>query len=285
MVVLAGALAGCEKKQVFQVKGVLQEVQAEKKRVKIAHEEIPDYMAAMTMEFEVKDARELAGLQPGDNVAFRMIVTDTDGWIDQVRKLPAASNEVPSVITIGTNVFRRVRDVEPLNEGDAVPDYRFTNQLGRTVNLSQFRGQALALTFIFTRCPFPTYCPRMSMNFEEAARQLKARSGTLTNWHLFSVSFDPEFDTPAVLKAYAQRYHADPRHWSFVTGDLIEITALTEQVGLTFWKPDLNQPANISHNLRTLVVNAQGRVQKILAGNEWRAEELVDEMVKAAAAK
>lgn len=168
-----GTTANSTNPQVFQVKGVVVELGPEEKAVRIKHEEIPGYMAAMTMPFEVRDTNELAGLEAGDHVTFRMLVTDDDGWIDQVRKLPRpTTNTLPT-----TGQFRLVREVEPLNVGDELPEYRFTNQLGQAISTSQFRGQALAITFIFTRCPFPTFCPRTMSHFADAQRQLFANAG------------------------------------------------------------------------------------------------------------
>jgi protein SCO1/2 len=266
--------------QVFQVKGVVVELDADGQNVKIKHEEIPGYMGAMTMLFEARPTNELSGLVAGDKVSFRMSVTDTDGWIDQIKKL----NTAPATNTLPTTgPFRVVRDVEPLNVGDLMPDYRFTNQLGQAVSLSQFRGQAMAITFIFTRCPFPTFCPLMSRNFEEVQKKLLAQPNAPTNWHLLTITFDPEYDTPPRLKGYAKQYNADPAHWSFLTGALIDVTAIAEQCGLLFWRE--GDGWNISHNLRTAVVDANGRVQKILPENKWTSEELAAEILKAALAK
>jgi protein SCO1/2 len=264
--------------QIYQVKGVVKEVFAEKKKVKIAHEEIPHYMEAMTMLFDVRDAGELKGLQAGDSVSFRMLVTDDDGWIDQLKKLESPrtplSSEPPP--------FRRVRDVEPLAVGDKLPDYTFTNALGRVVRLSEFRGRALGFTFIFTRCPFPTFCPRLSSNFAEAAQKLTTLSGGPTNWHLLSITIDPDYDTPGRLQAYAARYKADPKYWDFLTAALIDITAIGEQFGLQFWRSSPNEPVN--HNVRTVVVDATGRIQWITPDNEWKPEVLVEQMIRAARA-
>jgi protein SCO1 len=265
--------------QIFQVKGVVVELLPAEKSVRIQHEEIPGYMDAMTMPFEVKDTNELAGLNAGDAVSFRMLVTENDGWIDQIKKLdgPKPVNTLPPNASI-----RIVRDVDPLNPGDLLPEYHFTNQLGQAVSLSQFQGQALAITFIFTRCPFPTFCPRMSNNFRAVQEALLKHPNAPTNWHLLTLTFDPEFDTPDKLKTYAATYGCDPQHWSFLTGALIDVTALGEQVGLMFWR---DPQTGISHNLRTVIIDAQGRVQKIITANTWTPEELVAEMIKAAAAK
>jgi len=279
----AGAPAGAATStktnlQIYQVKGVVKEVFVEKKKVKIAHEEIPNYMEAMTMLFDVRDAGELKDLQAGDLISFRMLVTDNDGWIDQLKKLETARTPLPSE----PPPFRRVREVEPLAVGDKLPDYTFTNAVGRVVHLSDFRGRALGFTFIFTRCPFPTFCPRLSSNFAEAAQKLTAMSGGPTNWHLLSITIDPDYDTPERLKAYAARYQADPQYWDFLTAALIDITAIGEQFGLQFWRSSPNEPVN--HNVRTVVVDATGRIQWITPDNEWKPEVLVEQMVRAARA-
>jgi protein SCO1/2 len=265
--------------QIYQVKGVIQELRPEKKKVRIAHEEIPNYMEAMTMMLDVRHTNELAGLQVGDTVSFRMLVTDDDGWIDQLKKIDGPRTPLPSEPA----TFRRVRDVEPLAVGDKLPDYAFTNTLGRALRLAEFQGRALAITFIFTRCPFPTFCPRLSSNFSEAAEKLKAMAGGPTNWHLLSITIDPEFDTPERLEAYAQRYKADPNHWDHLTGALIDITAISEQFGLQFWRANPNEPIN--HNVRTVVVDATGRIQWITPENEWKPDTLVEQMVRAARVK
>lgn len=294
-VLLAAGLMACDKKpakptalsvsgkseqQTFQVRGVIQEIKPGGKTAVIKHEEIPNYMPAMIMPLDVKDAKELAGLKPGDSITFRMIVTQDDGWIDQVQKVVGAKVSTNAVAPPDRS-FRRAPIVEPLNIGDVVPDYKFTNQLGKPISLAQHRGQALAITFIFTRCPFPLFCPRMNEHFLAVQNQLKAMPKGPANWQLLSISFDPENDTPAVLKQYAAQRAADPARWSFATGELFTLDGITEQLGLQFWRED----GTINHNLRTVVLDTKGRVHRIFAGNEWKPEELVAEMVKAAAVK
>ena len=266
--------------QVFAVRGVIKAVEPARKLVTIDHEKIPDYMDAMTMDFEVKNTNELAGLSAGDYVSFRMIVQPKDAWIDQITRL---TNSKP--VANAPDTFRRVRDVDRLNIGDPLPEYHFTNEMNQAVSFSDFKGQALGITFLFTRCPFPTFCPRMASNFDEALKKLKADTQALTNWHLLIITFDPAFDTPPVLKSYAKRYTYDPSHWNYLTGELIDITAIAEQFGLMFWRPDPNEVAGISHNLRTAVIDAQGRVQKVFTDNNWKVDDFVAEMTKAAQKK
>jgi protein SCO1/2 len=264
--------------QIFAVKGVVKELQPEDRTIVVKHEKIQDYMPAMTMPFEVKTTNELAGLKPGDEVSFRLLVTQKDGWVDQIAKTGSTNVAEPPPET-----FRRVRLVEPLNVGDVMPDYPFTNELGQAIHLADFKGQALAFTFMYTRCPLPNFCPRMSENFAETARKLAGLPDGPKKWHLLSISFDPEHDRPDVLKNYAKRYEPDTNHWDFATGALIDIDAITEQFGLMF--PREGGGFIFNHNLRTVVVDAQGKVQKVFTGNQWKADELVEEMVKAAAAK
>lgn len=261
--------------KVFQVKGVIVSVKPGEKTVNIKHEAIPDYMPGMTMPFDVKNTNELVGLAAGDAVTFRLTVTDTDGWIDQIAKVLTVTNPPnasPPVITL--------QNVGRLQVGDILPEYHLTNQLGQAISTSQFRGQALAITFLFTRCPFPTFCPRMSNNFEEAQRALLANSDGPKNWHLLTISFDPEFDRPEVLKTYAESHHYNPEHWTYATGSLADITTLGDQFGLIFQREN----GSISHNLRTIVLDASGKVQKVFEGNEWKSDALVAELTTAAKA-
>jgi protein SCO1/2 len=261
----------------FTVKGVLKKLEAGHPTVTIQHEEVPNYMPAMTMPFTVKDPKELQGLAVGDALTFQFHVTENASWIDEIRKTTAPATNSPSV----RPPVRLVRDVELLKVGDLRPDYRFTNELGQAVSLSDFNGKALALTFIFTRCPVPEFCPLMSRQFGAVQRQLLTLTNAPTNWHLLSISFDPHFDTPRVLKAYAQTYRQDARHWSFVTGAMIDIDAITEQFDL----PVVKQGENWEHKLRTVVIDAAGRIQRIFPGNQWTADELLSEIVKAAGEK
>jgi protein SCO1/2 len=268
--------------QIYQAKGVILEMKANE--VTIKHDAIPGYMDAMTMPFTVKDTNELAGLEPGMPVSFRVLVTKTEGWIDQIHRLATATNALPAQhgpaagIPPGASA-RLAREVEPLQVGALLPEYHFTNQLGQAFSTSQFKGQALAITFLFTRCPFPNFCPRMATEFSEAQQKLLALSSAPKNWHLLTISFDPENDKPEVLKRYAEAFKYDPARWTFATGDLVDITAIGEQFGLAFWH---DETGSLSHNLRTAVIDASGRVRKIFTGNQWTSDELVQAMVAGA---
>jgi len=158
--------------------------------------------------------------------------------------------------------------------------YAFTNQFGNAVTLADFRGQALAITFFFTRCPIPDYCPRLSKNFEEASTKLASMSDAPTNWHFISVTIDPKFDTPPVLAGYAKRYHADPKHWTFLTGPVDRIAELARESGVTF-EPDKGL---FNHNFRTLIIDPAGKLQMSFPVSGNISDGIVTELLKAASA-
>ncbi|MGD1083442.1 MAG: SCO family protein [Verrucomicrobiota bacterium] len=263
----------------YAVRGVIRALEPDGRTVVIQHEAVSNYMGAMTMPFEVRDAKELGGLRPGDLVSFHIMVTSHDGWIEKIVKLsnapPATGAPAPAPPAVQSLVTRALA---PLGEGDRLPDYHFTNELGQAVHLEAYRGQVIALTFFFTKCPFPTACPLLSEHFSSVQEKLPLLAGAPTRWRLLSITFDPANDTPAALLDYARRYHYDPARWSFLTGSLEEITELADQCGEEFQ----NDGHTISHSLRTVVVDAEGRVRWIMPGNAWSGDDLAREMVKAA---
>jgi protein SCO1 len=277
---LAAAVAACDKQsgpvsaneQTFTVKGVVKELEPDGKTAVIRHEAIPNYMAAMTMPFEVNDPNLLRGIQAGDEVQFHLVVTPRTAWIDSLTRL--RSNALDNAAPAG---FHFLPALPPLDEGDALPEYHFTNELGQAVNLSQFKGRVLAFTFFFTSCPYPDFCPRMTGNFAEAEKDLEARTNVPAAWQLLSITFDPTNDTPSRLRAYALAAHYEPGHWSFLTGEAGQIEGLSDQMGEQYWR----EGAALSHNLRTVVVDPRGRIRKIFAGNKWTVAQLVEEMLQA----
>ncbi len=257
--------------QTFLTQGVVKEIAADRRTVEIAHEAIPNYMAAMTMPFKVKAPAELAGLNSGDRIRFQLRVSDTESWIEGISKIGSVPVDAGKPAHVSA---------EPARPRHPLLDYPFTNELGQAVRLSDFRGQALAITFFFTRCPIPDYCPRLSKNFEEASQKLTAMAGGPTNWHFLSVTFDPEHDTPAVLKSYGERYQYDPKHWSFLTGPMDKIGELANGSGVKF------KPADgfITHNFRTLIIDAAGHLQMVFPMGGNLSDAIVGEILKAAAA-
>ena len=256
----------------FQVKGTIEEVQAENKRIVVRHEAISNYMDAMTMPFKVREVKELSALQKGDVISFRLHVSDSESWIDEVTKVRTGA--VGGTLGAGKSDPTAPPEVRP---GHPLMDYKFTNELGQAVSLSDFRGQALAITFFFTRCPIPDYCPRLSKNFEMASEKLHAIPGGPTNWHFLSVTFDPEHDSPRALKAYGELYHYDPAHWSFLTGPSNRIAALAQQSNLKYERDG----AFFNHDFRTLIVDANGHLQMVFPMGGDLSDAIVQEIQKA----
>jgi protein SCO1 len=258
--------------RVFAAKGVVRELDPETQTVTISHEAVSNFMGAMTMPFKVRDGAEMTGLHPGDEVTFRLHVTPTDSWVDQITRIGTVplsqSKPLPA-------------EPQPIHGRNPLWYYNFTNELGQPVSLSDFHGQALAITFIYTRCPLPNYCPRLSRNFQEASQKLGSLAGAPTNWHFLSVSFDSQFDTPDVLKAYGQSYQYDPKHWSFLTGPPDKIAELAKACGMEY-TPDAG---TINHNFRTLIVDAAGHLQMIYPITGNLSDSIVDQMLKAAKVK
>ncbi|HUA36958.1 MAG TPA: SCO family protein [Candidatus Sulfopaludibacter sp.] len=256
--------------RVFAARGVVREFSFNDQTITISHEAVSNYMSAMTMPFKVTDTRELAGLHPGDEVTFRLHVTQTDSWVDRIAR-------------IGTVPLSRIapppQEPTPARGRNSLWYYKFTNELGQAVSLNDFHGQALAVTFIYTRCPLPNYCPRLSRNFQEASQKLEALRSAPTNWHFLSVSFDPQFDTPTVLEAYGNSYQYDPKHWSFLTGPPDKIAELAEQSGVHYKSDD----GLINHNFRTLIVDRNGHLQTVFPVSGDFSDSIVAEILKAAA--
>ena len=264
-----------EIRSLFTVKGVVKSIEEDLSSARIDHEEIPGYMQAMIMPFAIGNADEWVSIQTGDPISFLLHVTDDRSWIDGVEKTP---EEVPSLEELSkTAPWRPVREVEFLQVGDELPDYPLTNQLSQAISTHQFRGKVLALTFIYTRCPLPDFCPRMNQQFMAAQRALKEASVEPESYHFLSVSFDPVHDTPERLQFYANAYQHDPKQWSFATGELIEIDALTEQFGLVFYRSE-DSLLDWDHNLRTILIDQEGIIREILIGNQWKGEELAEKM-------
>ncbi len=262
------------KARVFNVSGLVSELPKDGRTVVVSHEAIPGYMDAMTMPFKVREPDVIRGLEAGDKISFQLHVTETESWIDGI------TNRVKSVIRAPKAEAARTRAPAVSTARHPLLDFSFTNELSQPVTLGQFRGEALAITFFFTRCPIPDYCPRLSKNFEEASQKLSHMANAPTNWHFLSVTFDPEFDTPAVLKAYGERYGYDPRHWSFVTGPADKIHELARLSDVTFTA----EGGSITHNFRTLIIDPAGHLQMVFPTSGNLSAAIVEEILKATAA-
>jgi protein SCO1/2 len=257
------------------VNGIVKEVKMTTSSVVVAHEAIDGYMEAMTMEFQAENVGDLANLHPGDAIAFRLNVADRRGWIDQVKLVKAAA-EQPYLVTNHSGADK----AGTLRSGDLLTDCLLVDQDNRSFRLSDLRGYALAVTFIFTRCPYPDFCPRMAQNFRRVKEEFE-EDPAVEKWKLLSVSIDPAYDTPDRLAAYAKALGAPSERWLFATGDPGEISSLSRAFGLNV----MHDGKQLNHNLRTAVVDADGRLQKVFIGNAWSPAELAAELRRAMAGR
>lgn len=272
--ILCCALLSCSKQEskqtdvvTFPLKGEVVAIDTAKMRITIDHEEIPDYMMAMTMPFKVKDADLLRSVAVGDTIQGVLAVSRTESWLETFSV--TGKGEAPDLQLVEGGITARV-----LKAGDTMPDLSFTNQDGKQIRFDGYKGKALAITFIYTRCPLPDFCILMSNHFAKIQKLLSADKSINGKWHLLTISFDPKFDTPKVLKDYAKTYNADLTTWDFATDSLSTIYKLADGLGLTF----SDDEGLIAHNLRTVLLDKEGRVVKIINGNEWKAEEVAREI-------
>jgi len=256
----------------YAARGVVQAVAADHRQVTIRHEAIPGYMMAMTMDFPVRDTKELAGLTPGEQVTFTLVVTGNEDWVQNLRP----TGQMAAVSAPAATTFVSADELQP---GDLMPPTEFTDETGRKVHLADFRGSAVAFTFFFTRCPLPDYCPRMNRNFAEARKRLLADTNGPTNWQFLSVSFDAEFDRPETLRLYAHFYRGDDTNrWLFASAGQSQLRLVAPQLDFHYW----TENGTFSHNLRTVVLDTQGRIARQFDGNDWTPEQLADALRQAA---
>ncbi|HEV8419688.1 MAG TPA: SCO family protein [Candidatus Udaeobacter sp.] len=255
----------------YDTRGVVRGFSPDRSTIEIQHENIPDFMPSMTMPFVTRDPKQIADLRTGDAISFRMAVTKKDFWIENVKKI--RREDVNVAEPKRTSPVSADRDAR-LTEGDKMPPFTLTNQNGERISLDTFHGNSLVLTFVFTRCPVPNFCPRMSNNFGELQETIKSSTGTLANARLLSVTLDPAYDTPKILSDYAAFHHADSKIWSFATGDEKEIDSLTR----AFSVYRQNEGGTISHGLATALINKEGRIDKIWRGNAWTPAEIIKEI-------
>ena len=252
--------------QTFEVFGQIRNLDIPNKTVRVAHEEIPDYMPAMTMPFTVKDTTFLNGLRVDDRVKFELAVTRDDSWISRIELAEPVGAKETGVVKPALSL--RDRETERVQIGERVPDFGLTDQDGRAFHLSDFRGKAVVLTFIYTRCPLPNYCPLMSKNFADLQQRLSKEFAN--KYQLLSISIDPEFDRPEVLKHYAARYGAKGKDWSFAGGNAEQINFVAGLMGLYY----AQENGLISHDLRTAVISADGRLVHLWKSNVWTPYEV-----------
>lgn len=254
----------------YSLRGEVIEVNADTGIVSIRHEDIPGFMPAMTMPFDLSGQAVLQELLVGDTVEGTLRVGDGKSELVDLKVAVRVEDRALVLDTTGPNpTLRERRPI--LKVGEAVPDFSFTMQDGTTRALSDFRGEVVVLTFIYTRCPLPDFCPRMDQRFKELATMIEPDRRRAAKVRLLSMSFDPEHDTPEVLSRHAKLRGANPPLWSFAVASHEELARVAERLGLTYGPT----PNEIIHNLTTAVIAPDGTLARLEAGNGWAAADLL----------
>ncbi len=235
----------------YAVDGIVVAVDPAARSMLVSHRAIAHYMPAMLMPFRAESAAQLTALHPGARILFDLSVTKAQALARNIRLSGAADADLPA-------------PREELAIGAGLPDFQLTDQNGRTVRPADLRGKVVAIDFIYTRCPLPDVCPRLSANFAMLQRQFHDRAGG--DLALLSVTVDPDFDTPAVLAGYAHRWAAGPG-WRFLTGD---VAPLASALGEIYWADE----GSIGHNSTTSIFGRDGRLAALVEGSNYRPDQL-----------
>jgi len=266
LIVLLAACAGRRgEERRYDLKGKVVAVDRAKGEVTIDHEEIVGYMPAMTMPYTLRDEDALKVVDAGDRVQATLVVTDDGYWLEN----PFITKGQPRA-----NGSTTPAGMEP-QPGAEVPDVELVNQDGKPISVRQFKGRALLFTFVYTRCPAPDQCPLMSANFAQVNAALENDPDLRNKAHLLSVTLDPEYDKPEVLRSYGAAYAGGKfDDWDFATGDPAEVRRLAQFFGLVYGREN----GQLIHSLRTAVVTPDGKLYKIYRGNEWKPSEVLGDL-------
>lgn len=250
--------------QVFEVKGIIRGKLLDGRPV-IEHEAIPGYMMAMTMTFNVSDMAEVAALEAGDRVLFQLHVDEVSSYANHFEVI---GKEVASSVekAVASSTAR------PLTAGDAVPGFKLLDQAGMVVTEEALRERFTVITFMFTRCPIPEFCPLLAKKFSDLQAELLQDATLGLKVRLWSLTLDPEFDTPAVLAGYGKQVGADPDLWSFITGEADALKNLARAFGIV----SRSNQGLLDHSLTTALIDPDGKVVKTWTGNRWQADQVLD---------
>jgi len=275
----SAAPSSAENFKVYKLRGKVVSTNSSSGEVTLNHEAIPGFMEAMTMPYKLKDPSILTELHPGDILTADVLVSqdpDADVLLDHI-----------VVVAQGKPDYRPTVSYHVPAQGDEVPDFKLRNQDDRPIQLARFKGKALLITFIYTRCPRPDFCPRVTRNFADINRQLAATPALYDKTHLLCVSFDPDNDTPARLRAYGAQYIGSDSnqafaHWDFAVPDkpVLQQMAQYFDVGITTGSDD-----TITHTLSTTLIGPDGKVVKFYPGNEWTADQITQDVKQLLAGK
>jgi protein SCO1/2 len=270
-VFLAVAVAAAQRQ--FPATGLVVSVDRPAHTLTVSHGEIAGYMDAMTMPFHVRNEQIPESVHPGSTVGFTLLADGRNSWIENIRVIEFNSAERDPVLASRLKLMDSATSGNPLLPiGAQVPDFTLTDQSRHPVTLSGFHGKVIVLDFVYTRCPLPDYCFRLSNNFARLQKRFSG-NGDLV---LLTVSFDPAHDVPEALARYAEIWKADLAMWHFLTGPPEDVNRVCDQFGVGHWLDD----GLFTHSLHTAVIDRQGKLAANMEGNQFSAKQLGD-MVEA----
>jgi protein SCO1/2 len=249
----------------YPLKGQILSIDPAKRELTINQEDIPGFMPGMVMTYRVADPKELERCKRGDIITGTLVIDDLK---TQVRSIKVIGQKpvAPAAARAATTPI--------LSAGEAVPDTPLLNTRRENTRLSDYRGKVVVLTFLYTRCPLPEFCPRTERNFLQLQKTVVADNDLRDRVHLVAVSLDPQYDTPEVLRKHAAAIGARPDTWTFLTGDVNAVEDFGARFGLTVMR-NASEPANITHNLRTAIIAGDGRLLQIIDGADWTPSEVI----------
>ena len=256
----------------YELKGTVVSVEKDQRLATIAHDDIADYMPSMTMPFIIENDADLQILAPGDQIVATLVVDGATSFLEDLT-ITKESTDTTSA-TSG--------EVVGPKPGDEVPNYRLINQDNKVIRIGDYKGKALLLTFVYTRCPDPNQCTLMSNNFATIDKRLREQPELYEKTHLLSISFDPDYDTPKVLRSYGAAYtgkYSDETfaHWEFASGSADEVKGIAQFFGMRYYQSDSGEQ-QVIHSLRTAVIGPDGKIVKVYRGNEWKPEEVLKDL-------
>jgi protein SCO1/2 len=251
----------------YPLKGKVLSIDKPNASMVVNGEKIPGFMDAMAMPYKVKNAKDLDAIAVGDSITAN-IVKESDDYV--VRDVKVTEHSA-------TPASKPTAELHVPQPGESVPNFELLNQSGRHVSLDQYRGKTLLLTFIYTRCPFADFCPRVTGEFAALNQELRKHERLYEKTHLLSVSFDPKHDSPKVLRAYGAGYMGKPAafdHWEFAVAPEDELLEMAKYFGLTYTE----EGGLITHTLSTAVIGPDGKILKWYHGSDWKAADLLKDV-------
>lgn len=271
---VAGACGQSSTAKRYELKGQVLAVNTDQPALTIKHEDIPGYMPAMTMTYLVASKSLLDGRKPGELITGTLETSDAGPKLVAITH--AGDAPLPSANEVGMATGL-------LEVGEIVPDVALIDQSDVRRSFADWRGSLTLITFIYTRCPLPNYCPLMDQNFAALQGYIAKDPALAGHVKLLSISFDPDYDTPAVLADHAKKKHADPAVWTFATADKVTVDRLAAKFGVNVVR-DAVDTTQITHSLRTTLIDPDGRILHFYTGNDWTPNTVLADL-RAAVAK